>query len=232
MKTSITCFIVLVNHLCHTCLADLGLPRKGKLLFEDRFETPLNSSKWTIKEKFHGAFSIREGMLVGRELPDAGHGSVIRAPFTSSEFVVEFDFVFKGGRQFNFVLDDMNCKEVHSGHIARVVFNRRGVTVQDDKSGVMNLKLRSQFRQGTRWSEKIQPLLDSKKRFVSHRFKEGKLYHAVITKSGDLLRCVVGDVSIELQSEGIAHPRLTQFGPTITGGEIHFDNFTLWSLNP
>lgn len=37
---------------------------------------------------------------------------------------------------------------------------------------------------------------------------------------------VVGTI-VSIRSEGIAHPRLTQFGPTITGGEIHFDNLKL-----
>ncbi len=207
-----------------------SVPVKGKLLFSDDFERPLEDGAWTIKEKFAGAFSIQDGMLVGKELPDAGHGSTIRKALTEPNFILEFDVVFDGGRQFNLVLDDLTCKEVHAGHIARVVFNKRGITVQDDKTGVMNLKIREQRKANPKWKEENQAFLDSKKRFTPHKFTKGVTYHVTITKSGELLHCRVGDTNVSLRSEGIAHPKLSQFGPTITGGNIRFDNFRLWEL--
>lgn len=206
------------------------LPSKGALLFADDFERKLEDGDWSIKEKFAAAFSIQDGVLLGTELPEAGHGSTMRKATTEPNFILEFDFVFKGGRQFNLVLDDMACKEVHAGHIARVVFNKRGITVQDDKTGVMNLEIRKKRQADPMWKDANKAFLDSKKRIVPHAFKEGVTYHAVIKKSGDLLHCQVGDTTVSLKSEGIAHPTLSQFGPTITGGEIGFDNFKLWAV--
>ncbi len=206
-----------------------SLPEKGALLFADDFERRIDDGEWTIKDKYAAAFVIEDGVLIGRELPGAGHGSTTRARIADPDFVMEFDFAFHGGRQFNLVLDDLNCKEVHAGHIARVVFNRRGITVQDDKTGVMNLKIRAARLKNPNWKAQHKNFLESKKRFVSHEFKVGVTYHAVIKKWNDVLYCQVGDTAVQLQSEGIAHPALTQFGPTITGGKIHFDNFKLWA---
>ncbi len=206
------------------------LPTKGRLIFEDDFNRSLDDGEWTINPKYTKAFSIRDGALVGKELPDAGHGSTTRKKINTPNFVLEFDFTFLGGRQFNLVLDDLTYKEVHAGHIARVVFNKKGITVQDDKTGTMNLKLRTQRLKDPTWMTKNKALMDSKKSFKSFAFQEGKTYRATITKSGNLLHCKVGDVIVKLRSEGISHPKLTQFGPTITGGEISFDNLKLWSI--
>ena len=154
-----TLFAVLLT-LAHA-LGD-ELPSKGKLLFADNFEGKLADSQWTVNEKFAGAFSIQNGMLVGKELPEAGHGSTIRKAINEPNFILEFDVVFDGGRQFNLVLDDLACKEVHAGHIARVVFNKRGITVQDDKTGVMNLKVREQRKANPNWKEENAAFLSSK----------------------------------------------------------------------
>ena len=103
------------------------------------------------------------------------------------------------------VLDDLACKDVHAGHIARVVFNKRGITVQDDKTGAMNLKIREQRKANSRWQEENRAFIDSKKRFVPHVFTKGVTYRVTILKSGDLLHCRVGDTSVSLKSAGIAH---------------------------
>ena len=57
---------------------------------------------------------------------------------------IEFDFRFNGGTRFNFVLDDQNEKSVHSGHICRVSISPKMVSVSDDKTGSMNLEVRTQ----------------------------------------------------------------------------------------
>lgn len=169
--------------------------------------------------------------MVAKELPEAGHGSTIRKVINNPNFILEFDFIFAGGRQFNLVLDDLNCSEVHAGHIARVAFNKQGITVQDDKTGVMNLKIRAQRIGNPGWKEENKAFLDSKKSYLKVNFNEDIAYHVVITKYEDFLHCRVGDDTISLRSEGIDHPMLSQFGPTITGGDIRFDNFKLWSVN-
>lgn len=221
---------LLMASLPSLVLAD-PLPKRGKILFADDFEGPLEDSAWIIKEKFAGAFSIQDGVLVGKELAEAGHGSTIRKSIREANFVLEFDFVFDGGRQFNLVLDDLACKEVHAGHIARVIFNqKRGITVQDDKTGLMNLEIRDQRKIDPQWKEKNEAFIESKRRFVAHPFTEGVTYRVTIIKNKDLLHCQVGDTVVSLRSEGIAHPVLSQFGPTITGGEIRFDHMRLWAL--
>ncbi|QVY66096.1 hypothetical protein [Polaribacter sp. Q13] len=204
--------------------------KKGTLLFSDDFERTEIGNKWEIKEKFIGAFSIENGVLVSKEIKDAGHGSVTRAHFKYADVLIEFEFKFEGGKRFNIVMDDSNCKAVHAGHISRVSFSKMGFTVQDDKTGSMNLKLRNEIKGDPKKKAEFKKMLASKKSIVKLKFEEGKFYHAVITKKNAVLQCEIDGKIASIKSEGIAHPTLNKFGPTITGGNILFDNFKIWEI--
>ncbi|TXG36081.1 hypothetical protein [Seonamhaeicola maritimus] len=204
---------------------------KGALIFFDDFEREEMVSKWTVKEKFSGAFQIKDGVLVGKELEGAGHGSVARAHFAFSDVVIEFDLKFKSGKRLNIVMDDSLCKTVWAGHISRVAFSRNDFRVQDDKTGSMDLNIRNRRLKHPEKADDIKSFLKSKMDNAKFKFEDGKWYHVVITKIGDVLECKIGHTIVQIKSDGIAHPNLNKFGPTITGGEIHFDNFKIWSIN-
>ncbi|MGY6647906.1 family 16 glycoside hydrolase [Wenyingzhuangia sp. IMCC45574] len=203
---------------------------KGKLLFSDDFNRKEIGNQWEIKEKFNGAFTIEKGTLVSKELKHAGHGSVTRAHFNFSDVIIEFDFKFKGGKRFNMVMDDSKCKTVWAGHISRVSFTKNSFYVQDDKTGTMNLEVRKKRKQNPN-SNKLKKLINSKKSIVKHAFKDGEWYHVKIIKKGDILQCNVNNYIAQIQSEGISHPKLNKFGPTITGAAILFDNFKIWETH-
>ena len=74
------------------------------------------------------SFSIKDGALVASQLPDAGHGAVIRTQLDFRNMKIDFHVKFEGGERFNFVIDDKNCEKVQSGHICRVSITRNRLT--------------------------------------------------------------------------------------------------------
>tara|TARA_B000000557_G_scaffold237730_1_gene214755 strand:- start:34 stop:744 length:711 start_codon:yes stop_codon:yes gene_type:complete len=189
--------------------------------FRDDFERENVGDAWTSHAN---SFSIRNGVLVASQLPDAGHGAVTRAQLNFRDAAIDFSFKYDGGERFNFVVDDKNCKEVHAGHICRVSFRKNGFTIQDDRTGVMNLEIRGS-RDDPIHRDRIATLLETKKLTVEMEFVEGVWYHARIVMEGDGMRVFLnGILAGELISEGIGHPTKTQFGFTTTGRDILFDN--------
>lgn len=223
-------FAVLLSSYSH---ADTIVPltvTKAELLFSDDFSKPLSQGEWSIKGKYKKAFSIENETLKGKELKGAGHGSTARKMIDESNFVLEFDVKFAGAKSFNLVLDDLKDKSVHAGHIARVVFRKNIFSVQDDKTGAMNHELRNQIKKHPQGKAAFKDLLDSKVHSVKYNFDDGQWHHVKIVKQGAVLQCEVGDKIAQLKSAGFAHPNLTQFGPTINGENIYFDNVNLWAI--
>ena len=189
--------------------------------FRDGFERSRVGPRWTSHAN---SFSIRDGVLVASQLPDAGHGAVTRAQLDFRDAAIDFSFKYDGGERFNFVIDDKKCEEVHAGHICRVSFRKSGFTIQDDRTGVMNLEVRG-MRDHPDHKDRIEKLLETKKHTVETEFVDGTWYHARIVIEGQAMRVFLnGILAGELISEGIAHPTKTQFGFTTTGRDILFDN--------
>ena len=193
----------------------------GPNVFRDSFERDSVGHFWTSHAN---SFSIRDGVLVASQLPDAGHGAVTRAQLDFRDATIDFSFKYDGGDRFNFVIDDKNCEEVHAGHVCRVSFRKSGFTIQDDRMGVMNLEIRG-LRDHPDHKDRIEKLLETKKRIVEREFVDGTWYHARVVIEGAAMRVFLnGVLTGELISEGIAHPTKTQFGFTTTGRDILFDN--------
>ena len=90
--------------------------------------------------------------------------------------------------------------------------------------GVMNLEIRG-MRDDPEYKDRIEDLLETKKRTYETEFVDGIWYHARIVIEGESMRVFLnGELVGKLISEGIAHPTKTQFGFTTTGRDILFDN--------
>ena len=119
------------------------------------------------------SFSIKGGALVASQLPNAGHVALIRTQLDFRNMKIDFDVKFEGGERFNFVIDDKNCEEVHAGHICRVSITRNRLTVQDDRNGAMNLKLRELRKQSEKAAE-IEAFLETTKSSGDFEFLDGR----------------------------------------------------------
>jgi len=191
----------------------------GPNVFRDSFEQDNVGDSWTSHAN---SFSIRDGVLVASQLPDAGHGAVTRAQLDFRDAAIDFSFKYDGGNRFNFFFDDKNCEEVHA--VRCVSFRKSDFTNQDDRTGVINLEIRG-LRDHPDHKDRAEKLLETKKRIVETEFVDGTWYHARIVIEGAAMRVFLsGVLTGELISEGIAHPTKTQFGFTTTGRDILFDN--------
>lgn len=200
---------------------------KGVLLFEDDFSISELGDRWTSHPN---SFFIERSAMRATQLKDAGHGAVTRAIFDFKDVWISFDFKYAGGERFNFVVDDKNDKSVHAGHICRLTMNKGRVILQDDKTGTMNLKIRSQRLAGDS-SPELEKLLEAKRSEIDFEFKDEQWYRMDVLIKGDRMEVHLdGKFLLGHQSEGFDHPTKTQFGFTVTGQSIYYDNVEAWSL--
>ena len=90
--------------------------RYGKLLVADDFNRADVGEAWTTSVR---SYSIRDGVFVTGQRPDAGHPAVCRLSVPMNDAVIDFRFKFAGGKQLGLVLNDSGHKGSHAGHICR-----------------------------------------------------------------------------------------------------------------
>lgn len=238
MNTQLTKYIVLIaiiiqsaNFKAQTKKIEPIKAEKGKLMFSDNFERSQLGNDWKVRDRFkNGAYTVENGVLKAKQLKGVNHGSVMRVKFEYSDIIAEFDVKFNGGERFNIVMDDSTNTTSYWGHIQRISFSKNGFRIKDDKTGAMDLKIQKQIKNNPKRAKELKPFLDSKTSTTKFNFKENTWYHVIITKKGDVLQCQIGDTIGQLKSEGIAHPILNKFGPTVNGDHFLFDNFKIWSI--
>ena len=187
--------------------------------FRDAFERDKIGDAWTSHAN---SFSIRDGILVASQLPDAAHGAVMRAQLDFRDAVIDFSFKYDGGSVSIFVIDDKNCEEVHAGHICRVSFRKSDFSIQDDRMGIMNLEIRG-MRDDPEYKDRIEDLLETKKRTFETEFVDGIWFHARIVIEGESMRVFLnGELVGKLISEGIALIRPRRSLDSLLPGAIFY----------
>lgn len=204
----------------------------GKTIFEDNFDgrSMLGPGYSTARAKPH-AWTIRDGVLIGTQTYD-DHGAVMRKQLSFDDLDVRFRFRFNGGSRFNFVIDDQNEKSVHAGHICRVSISPKRIMIGDDKLGAMNLKVRAQ-RQATDLPDAeaaaLAKLLKRTQASTSVTLTKGQWYLLRVSIQGKSMTVELdGKRVVKLTSGGIGHTTKTQFGMTVNGSSIDFDNLKVY----
>ncbi len=200
-------------------------PKANALLLEDDFERKELGKQWRLRI---GSFDIREGLLVGTQKPEDGHGAVIQAPVAFSDAIVEFSFRIVDGRAFNFVVNDKACKTVHAGHICRVAVSMKGFRLGDDKEGVMRNDIFAMRRDPKRKKE-ADALLVGRSKNLPFKLKANQWYKMRVSMIGEEMRLSVDGRELGvLRSPGIGHPTKSDFGFTAKGKQVEFDEVRVW----
>lgn len=195
--------------------------------FVDDFERAELGADWVVPI---GGFSIRDGVLAGREIPKNHHGSVARVKVPFQNGRIQFRFRLVGSKQFNLVIDDKNCKEVHAGHIARVVVNQKLLRLTDDREGPMRNDIFARRKAGAS-KEELAALTDGRSVTAKQTIAADEWHTLVVEFRGDVMTATIDDgATHRLQSPGIAHPTKTQFGFTVIGAGAEFDDVRFESL--
>jgi hypothetical protein len=203
-------------------------PKSSALLLKDDFERAELGKQWRLRI---GSFAIREGRLVGTEKPEDGHGAVIQAPVAFSDAIIEFSFRIVDGRAFNFVVNDKACKTVHAGHICRVAVSMKGFRLGDDKEGVMRNDIFAMRRDPKRKKE-VDALLVGRSKNLPFKLKANQWYKIRVTMIGEEMRLRVDGQELgSLRSPGIGHPTKSDFGFTVKGKQVEFDEVRVWEAS-
>lgn len=205
-----------------------GTASAEPVAFVDTFDQSSLDARWRVGLE---RFEIRDGVLFGEELPEKHHGSVVRARVPFDDAQIEFRFRFVGSKQFNLVIDDMNCKEVHAGHICRVVVNQKLVRLTDDREGPMRNDIYAKRKAGASKKEMAQL---TKGASVTHKVDlAANEWHTLrVTLADDIMTAQLNDgPTWSHQSPGFDHPTKTQFGFTVTGAGVEFDDVKFQSAD-
>ena len=102
---------------------------------------------------------------------------------------------------------DLQCKEVHAGHLCVARIGVKDVQLQDLKTGNMRLDIREARQAKTPLTAEQQAALKGKSKTTPHALSVGKWHEVVATIQGDTISVAVdGQPVADLSAPGIAHP--------------------------
>ncbi len=199
------------------------IAQKGEQLLSDDFErAALGEWKSLIP-----TFTVTNGVLKGVQTR-ADHGAVGRVYRPMKDVVVEFRFKLDGSSGFNAAFDDQTFKGSHAGHICRVAFTPKQVTLGDDKEGVMRNDIFEMRKDPARKAE-ANKLLAGRGSSAPVTLDPSKWHKVAIEIAGDRMRVSLdGQPAGFLQSPGIAHETKSSFHFAVNGPGVLFDDVRIW----
>ena len=190
----------------------------GELIFEDDFERSESQeikdeigkgwgSNSTKRAKGNKQVDLRDGAMYIYIHETADHGVSVTHPAEFTNGAVGMRFMLENPKDvlgLNFA--DLKYKEVHAGHLFAAKIGTKEITIQDLKTGNMDLKVR-EARQSNSLSADQKKMLKSKQTKVKHTFETGKWYDLIAKVEGDTLTVSIdGSEVASFSSEGISHP--------------------------
>lgn len=202
-----------------TFCATLHGADQGQLLFEDHFERsesqeekdePGNGWGTNSKSRAKGnkQVDLREGAMYIYLSPEADHAVSVThaAEFTDGAVSLRFKLDdAKDSLGLNFA--DLECKEVHAGHLFAARISTDKALLQDLKTGNMRLDIRETRQAKQPLSPEQQAAIQGKEKAIPHRTETGKWHDLLVTIRGDTLTLFLNGTEIGSHSSpGIAHP--------------------------
>lgn len=162
--------------------------------------------------------------------PGADHAAVMFHAIepAARDWTIEIRFRMKPGQDFAVDLNDPECKEVHSGHLANVAVRRGGITLKDSKTGVMKKSIRERRQRGD-VDQELKDLLATKQVTIPFKPQPDRWQVLRITTRNDLMKVSIDGESIgQLKSPGIAHPGKRKLSITAKKSP-EIDQIKVWS---
>jgi hypothetical protein len=200
-------------------VGSLAAADDGKLIFEDSFErsesqetTDEPGNGWGTNSKSrakgHKQVDLRDGAMYIFTHAEADHAASVTHAAEFTDGSVRMRFMLEDERD-SLGLDfaDLQCKEVHAGHLFVARFGAKNVQLQDLKTGNMRLDIREARLAKTPLTADQQAALEGKNKITPHALAVGKWHELETTIRGDTLSVAVDGMPIaSLSSPGIAHP--------------------------
>lgn len=219
--------------------AALSADDYGTLVFEDDFERNESQEKkeeltrgWgsNSKKRANGnkQVDLRDGAMYIYFHESADHAVSVTHPAEFRNGAIGMRFMLENPKDIlglNFA--DLQYKAVHAGHlfVARIGLN--DISLQDLKTGSMDLKIR-EARTAKTLSAEQKKMLKQKQSKVKHQLEKGKWYDLVAGVEGDTLRILIdGQEVASFSSEGIAHPTKRMLRLSVPGQAV-VDDVKIW----
>lgn len=191
----------------------------GRLIFQDDFARNESQEKtdepgngWTTNSKARAKgqkqVDLRDGALHISISAEADHAvSVVHAAeFTDG--TVALRVKLEDARD-SLGLDfaDLQCQEVHAGHLYAVRLTPKQVVLQDLKTGNMRLDIQTARKAKQTLSAEQQAALKGKQHTVAHGLAVGQWHDVLVKVAGDELSVSVDGKALgSFKSPGFAHP--------------------------
>ena len=191
----------------------------GKLIFEDRFErnesqeqTDEPGNGWGTNSKSRAKgnkqVDLQDGSLRIYIHAEADHAVSVTHPIEFVDGTVALRFKLENPKDnlgINFA--DLDCKEVHAGHLFVARVGLKESILQDLKTGTMRLDIRQSRTDKEELTQEQKDALVGKQSKLKHQIEPNQWHELVITVAGDQLTLVIdGETIGKLNSPGISHP--------------------------
>ncbi|MEM1067801.1 MAG: hypothetical protein AAGI63_02815 [Planctomycetota bacterium] len=212
------------------------------LLFEDTFER--NESQEEVDELGNEWGTNSKKRAGGNKQVDLGDGTlrIFRHKTADHAVSVVHPAAYKDCRvELKFRLDnkgddlgidfaDMQCKEVHAGHICKIYFRPEGIEILDFKLGRMKKDFRDAVRAGTATDEQKEAV-KKYQTSIPYTIKLKDWHSAIVTIVGDTLAVELDGKKIgSFASPGMDHPQkdMIRFSAR---KEVWLDDVRMFALN-
>lgn len=191
----------------------------GKLIFSDDFnrnesqeqtDDPGNGWGTNSKSRAKGdkQVDLKDGAMRIYISPQANHAVSVTHPAEFTDGAVALRFMLENEKD-SLGLDfaDLQCKEVHAGHLFLAKVTSKDVQLVDHKTGGMRNDIRDARAEKKPLTPEQQKALVGKTKTAALRTEPGKWHDLLVTVQGDELTVSVdGKLAASLRSSGIAHP--------------------------
>jgi hypothetical protein len=226
-----TIAFLLLYGVVEASAAEPGAPlgSKGKLVQSDDFNrAELGDTAWRAGR----GIAIADGVLTCEQV-NPTHPSVTRMKVDFRDAIIELKIRFRGARSVSFVYDDkLTAPTTHSGHLARVTVSPEVFRLGDDKEGGMRHDILALKNTGKPEDlKKREALMVGRTAEVPVQLEQDRWYKVTIELVGDELRGSIDDKPlVRLKSPGIAHEIKREFGPSISGKYVDFDDVKVYEV--
>ena len=230
----------LIATLALTLTTGLFAAEHGKLIFEDSFDR--NESQETKDEIGNGWGSnsasrakgnkqvdLKDGAMYIKMHAEADHAVSVTHEAVFTDGAVEMRFMLEN-EQDTLGLDfaDLGFKEVHAGHLFKVDVGTKKVSIDDMKTGGMNMKFYDAKKAKTLTKEQ-QKFINSMKKNVPAKLKAGTWYTLLVTIKGDTVTASIdGKEAATATSDGFAHPTKKMLRLSVPKSAV-VDDVKIWA---
>ncbi|MBI5770485.1 MAG: hypothetical protein HZA93_22095 [Verrucomicrobia bacterium] len=191
----------------------------GRLIFSDDFNRTESQEKtdepgngWTTNSKARAKgdkqVDLRDGAMHIFLSPQADHAVSVAHAAEFTDGTVALRFRLDDARD-SLGLDfaDLQCKEVHAGHLLAARVAAKQVVLQDLKTGGMRLDIHTARQAKQKLTAEQEQALKGKQKAVPQTVALGQWHDLAVKIAGDELTVTLdGKVVGALKSPGIAHP--------------------------